>query len=64
MGCTACTEPRCLYKGALYLLLFFTTNPGSQVAVATEFRMVAPNTCGPSVWNLLHIIILVPKVLR
>ena len=19
MGCTACTEPRCLYKGALYL---------------------------------------------
>jgi len=19
MGCTACTEPQCLYKGALYL---------------------------------------------
>ena len=21
MGCVACTEPQCLYKGALYLLL-------------------------------------------
>jgi hypothetical protein len=21
MGCTACTEPQCLYKGALYLFL-------------------------------------------
>ena len=23
MGCTACTEPQCLYKGALYLYLAF-----------------------------------------
>ena len=23
MGCTACTEPQCLYKGALYLYIFF-----------------------------------------
>jgi len=22
MSCTACTEPQCLYKGAIYLLLF------------------------------------------
>ena len=22
MGCTACTEPKCLYKGDLYLYLF------------------------------------------
>ena len=22
MGCTACTEPQCLYKGALYLYLY------------------------------------------
>jgi hypothetical protein len=22
MGCTACTEPQCMYKGALYLLLY------------------------------------------
>ena len=22
MGCTACTEPQCLYKGALYLSTF------------------------------------------
>jgi len=24
MGCTAYTEPQCLYKGDLYLLAFFT----------------------------------------
>jgi hypothetical protein len=23
MGCTACTEPQCLNKGALYLVLLF-----------------------------------------
>jgi hypothetical protein len=22
MGCTACTEPQCLYKGAIYLYIF------------------------------------------
>jgi hypothetical protein len=26
MGCTACTEPQCLYKGALYLYLYVYTN--------------------------------------
>ena len=24
MGCTACTEPQCLYKDALYLYLYLT----------------------------------------
>ena len=23
MGCTACTEPQCLYKGALYFYLLY-----------------------------------------
>jgi hypothetical protein len=23
MGCTACTEPQCLYKGAFYLYIFY-----------------------------------------
>ena len=27
MGRTACTEPQCLYKGALYLYLFNPLNP-------------------------------------
>jgi hypothetical protein len=26
MGCTSCTEPQCLYKGALYLLLSITVH--------------------------------------
>ena len=27
MGCTACTEPQCLYKGALYFYLYITYIP-------------------------------------
>ena len=27
MGRTACTEPQCLYKGALYLTFIFSKNP-------------------------------------
>jgi hypothetical protein len=30
-------------------------NPGCQVACVTEFCTVAPNVCGSSVWNLLHV---------
>jgi len=26
VGCTACTEPQCLYKGALYLYIYLYTN--------------------------------------
>ena len=33
MGCTACTEPQCLYKGDLYLYLFvLTSNPTCALA--------------------------------
>jgi hypothetical protein len=31
------------------------TSSGSQVAVTTSFCTVAPNICGSSVWNLLHV---------
>jgi hypothetical protein len=34
------------------------TNPLSHVARVTTFCTVAPNICGPSVWNLLRVILL------
>jgi hypothetical protein len=40
------------------------TRPGRQVARATKFFMVVPNIRGSSVWNLLHVTLLAPTVLR
>ena len=40
------------------------TNPGRQVAMATEFCTVASNICVFSVRNLLHVTLLVPIILR
>jgi len=34
------------------------------VAAATKFCTVAPNICGPSFWNMLHVTLLVPRILR
>jgi hypothetical protein len=39
-------------------------NSECQVVVATKFCMTAPTICGPSVCNLLLVIILPPKILR
>ena len=39
-------------------------NPGRQVARLTKFCSAAPNMCGSSVWNLLHVIFLAPRILR
>ena len=39
------------------------TNPGCQVAQATEFCTVTANICRSSVWNLLHANLLAPKLL-
>jgi hypothetical protein len=35
-----------------------------QVAVATKFCTAAPDICGSSIWNLLHVILLAPRILR
>jgi hypothetical protein len=35
-----------------------------QVARVTKFYTVAPNICGSSVWNLLLVTRLVPRILR
>jgi len=39
-------------------------NPLGQVAVATKFCVVASNICGFSVWTLLHVTVLAPRILR
>ena len=40
------------------------TNPGRQVSVTITFCTVMPKICGSSVWNLLHVTILAPRILR
>jgi hypothetical protein len=40
------------------------TNPGCQIAQATDVLMVATEICGSSVKNLLHATFLVPRILR
>jgi len=50
-----------------YTNVLFTqgyTNPGGQVAMATEFCTVGSNICGCPVRNLLHVTLLVPRILR
>jgi len=39
------------------------TNPGRQFATATEYFVLAPNICGPSLWNLFIVITLKPRIL-
>jgi len=36
MGCTACTEPQCLYKGDLYLYLYLYIQSVPRVKVTTS----------------------------
>jgi hypothetical protein len=38
------------------------TNPGCQFARATKFYTVATNICGSSVWNLLYVTHLAPRI--
>jgi hypothetical protein len=40
------------------------TNPGRQVARSTKFCTAAPNMCGSSVWNFLHVTFLASRILR
>lgn len=40
------------------------TNPRHQLTMATKFFKIAPNICGSSVWNLLCVTILAPKIWR
>lgn len=40
------------------------TNPGQRAAHATKFCIMAPNICGPSVWNLIHVTLLTLTIFR
>ena len=40
------------------------TNPGCQITWKTKFCMVEPNICGALVWNLFHVTVLAPRILR
>ena len=37
MGCTACTEPQCLYKGDLYLSLYISTQNKYMLIMSVHF---------------------------
>jgi len=46
MGCTACTEPDCLYEGALYLYLFYGNfETESPSAVRMNFLNLQNTVC-------------------
>ena len=45
-------------------VLIMVTYPGGQFAVTTKFCKVAPNICGPLVWNLLHVTRPAHRILR
>ena len=47
-----------------HILYQVFTNTGSQVAVATKFCALAPNTYGSSIWDLLHVDLLASRILR
>lgn len=47
-----------------YSALAMGTYPGGQVAVANKFCEVAPNICGPLVWNLLRVTRPAHRILR
>jgi hypothetical protein len=43
---------------------FLCTCSGVHNTQVTKFCMMAPNICGCSVWNLLHVTPVVPRILR
>jgi hypothetical protein len=54
----------CVYVYIYIYIYRWCTNSGRQVAVANKFCMVAPNICGSSGWNLLHVTQVASKILR
>ena len=54
MGCTACTEPQCVYKGALYVTFFFylTDNTNYYISLGVSHEDV------PTVLKTLYLAVL------
>jgi len=40
------------------------THVSYDIAEVTKFCRVVPDICGDSIWNLLHVTLLVPRILR
>jgi hypothetical protein len=39
-------------------------HPECQVAVATKLCTVAPNVCGFSIWNMLYVTFMAPRIFK
>lgn len=44
--------------------VWLCTNPWRHVAMAIKFCTMAACMCASSVWNLLHVTLLIPRILR
>jgi len=51
-------------SGVIFKNFTLCSKQESQVLQAIKFWLVAPNICVFSIWNLLHITLLVPTILR
>ena len=61
------TEPHVTRTVLMTPLLSFTSGVHkyrATVAMAAKFFAVVPNSCESSVWNLLHVTVLAPGILR
>ena len=54
----------CVSLGAKELIQHGCTNPGDHVTRATKFCTMAPNICGSSIRNLLHVTLVTLRILR
>jgi len=52
-----------LYKPGFCIQRQKSTIPGRLFALASTLCLVAPIICGSSVWNLLHVTLLAPRIL-
>jgi len=60
----ACEEQLGIESFKLHTLDVECKNRSRQVTWTTEFCMEVPNICEFSLWNLLHVTLLVPRILR
>ena len=59
-GCCYC----CCRLAAACSWIMQVAQAGVHKLRATKFITVAPNACGYSVWNLLHVTLLAPRIFR
>jgi hypothetical protein len=52
------------FEGKRDTVLQGCTNPQPEAARAATFYTVAPNICGSSVWNLLHVTLMTPTIVE